>query len=294
MSIRATHWSEGLESDGKENDMTARLLVFMLLTLVAAARPAVAASVDGADVHWTSKGSGPAVIFVHGWTCDESSWDGQVPAISQRYRVITLDLPGHGKSDLPKDGKFSMELFARAVEAVRSEAKVERAVLVGHSMGTPVIRVYATMYPQRVAGLVLVDGLVQLAGAPAIQRPPMVGTAGMQARERMVRGMFGPATTPTLQEHILKMMLGTKEATAQGAMAATWEQPWATNDPITVPTLGVYAAKPLASRDAINRIFPKVEYHEIPGSAHFLMMEKPDEFNRLLTAFLRTVYPAVR
>jgi sigma-B regulation protein RsbQ len=266
------------------------VLALVLLSLLIVPRPARAASVDGANVHWTSKGSGPAIIFVHGWTCDESSWEGQIPAFSQRYRVITLDLPGHGKSDLPKDGKFSMELFARAVEAVRDEAKVERAVLVGHSMGTPVIRVYATMYPQRVAGLVLADGLVQVTGAPAINRPPMTGPEGIKARENMVRGMFGPATTPRLQEHILKMMLGTKEATAQGAMTATWDPAWVKNDPITVPTLAIYAARPLASREAITRIFPKVEYHEIPGSAHFLMMEKPDEFNQLLTTFLRTVY----
>jgi sigma-B regulation protein RsbQ len=271
--------------------MRLQLAVLVLLTLVAA-RPALAATVDGANVHWTSTGSGPAIIFVHGWTCDESSWQSQVPAFSQRYRVITLDLPGHGKSDMPKDGKFSMELFARAVEAVRSEAKVERAVLVGHSMGTPVIRQYATMFPARVAALVLVDGLVQIAGGAAgFTPPPMIGAEGVKARENMVRGMFGPATTPELQQHILKMMLGTKEATAAGAMTATWDQSWVKNDPITVPVLGVYAARPLASREAITRIFPKVEYHEIPGSAHFLMMEKPDEFNQLLSAFLRQVYP---
>jgi pimeloyl-ACP methyl ester carboxylesterase len=180
--------------------MRARIVALLIVTSFAAARPAVAANVDGANIHWTSKGSGPAMIFVHGWTCDESSWGGQVPTFSKGYRVITLDLPGHGKSDLPKDGKFSMALFARAVEAVRSEAKVERAVLVGHSMGTPVIRTYATMYPSRVAGLVLVDGLVQVAGAaPAFTPPLMVGKEGLLARERMVRGMFGPATTPQLR-----------------------------------------------------------------------------------------------
>jgi pimeloyl-ACP methyl ester carboxylesterase len=98
-----------------------------------------AAAVDGANVHWTSNGTAKqAVILVHGWTCDESSWDAQVPVLSQKYRVITLDLPGHGKSDPPKDGKFSMTVFARAVEAVRAEAKVDKVVLVGHSMGTPV------------------------------------------------------------------------------------------------------------------------------------------------------------
>jgi pimeloyl-ACP methyl ester carboxylesterase len=270
--------------------MRARIVALMILISIAAARPALAANVDGANIHWTSTGSGPAIIFVHGWTCDESSWEGQVPTFSKGYRVITLDLPGHGKSDLPKDGTFSMALFARAVEAVRREAKVERAVFVGHSMGTPVIRTYALMYPSRVAGLVLADGLVQIAGGPAIARPRMIGAEGLKARENMVRSMFGPATTPQLQQHILKMMLGTKEATADGAMTATWDPSWVKNDPITVPVLGVYAARPLASREAISRIFPKVEYHEIPGSAHFLMMEKPDEFNQLLTAFLRRVY----
>ena len=272
--------------------MRLQLAALVILTSVAAARPARAANVDGATVHWTSTGSGPAIIFVHGWTCDESSWQGQVPAFSQRYRVITLDLPGHGKSDMPKDGRFSMALFARAVEAVRSEARVERAVFVGHSMGTPVIRQYATMFPARVAGLVLVDGLVQVAGGAAgFTPPPMIGAGGLKARESMVRGMFGPATTPQLQAHILKMMMGTKEATAAGAMSATWDQSWVRNDPITVPVLGVYAARPLASREAITRIFPKVEYHELAGSAHFLMMEKPDEFNQLLTTFLRKIYP---
>jgi sigma-B regulation protein RsbQ len=270
--------------------MRVRIAALIILASFVSARPALAASVDGANIHWTSTGGGPAVIFVHGWTCDESSWQEQVPAFSKQYRVITLDLPGHGKSDLPKHGTFSMELFARAVEAVRAEAKVDRAVFVGHSMGTPVIRTYALMYPAHVAGLVLVDGLVQIAGEPSRTRPAMVGPEGLKARENMVRGMFGPATTPQLQQHILKMMLGTKEATADGAMRATWEPSWVKNDPITVPVLGVYAARPLASRAAITRIFPKVEYHEIPGSAHFLMMEKPDAFNRLLSAFLRTVY----
>jgi pimeloyl-ACP methyl ester carboxylesterase len=112
--------------------------------------------------------------------------------------VITLDLPGHGKSDPPKNGKFSMAVFARAVEAVRAEAKVDKVVLVGHSMGTPVIREYARMYPQHVAGLVPVDGLLVLsAGGPGRGGAPnpaaMSGPDGMKAREAMIRGMFTPA-----------------------------------------------------------------------------------------------------
>ncbi|HKF69310.1 MAG TPA: alpha/beta fold hydrolase, partial [Vicinamibacterales bacterium] len=99
-----------------------RWLLAALFALVFAAG-ASAASVDGMTIHSTATGSGRAtVVLVHGWTCDSSSWDAQVPVLSKHYRVITLDLPGHGRSGAPKDGKFSMDLFARAVEAVRAES----------------------------------------------------------------------------------------------------------------------------------------------------------------------------
>ena len=207
-----------------------------LLLSIVLAIPLSAAAVDGAKVHWTSHGTAKqAVILVHGWTCDETSWDAQVPVLSQKYRVITLDLPGHGKSDPPKDGKFSMAVFARAVEAVRAEAKVDKAVLVGHSMGTPVIREYARMYPQHVAGLVPVDGILQITGPPpqgkAVQGKgrgapdpaAMKGPDGMKAREAMIRGMFTPATPAAVEQHVLKMMLAPPEATASGAMIATFD-----------------------------------------------------------------------
>ena len=110
--------------------------------------------------------------------------------LRQEYRVITVDLPGHGQSASPKDGKLSMDLFARAVEAVREEAKADRVVLVGHSMGAPVIRQYAHLYPQRVAGLVAVDGPLDLRGfpPPEFKQPPlMLGSEGLKAREKMIR-----------------------------------------------------------------------------------------------------------
>src|ERR1700677_903939 len=78
------------------------------------------ATVDGIKIHSSTAGKGPkTVILVHGWTCDETTWKSQVPELSKQYRVVTLDLPGHGRTGSPKDGKLSMDLFARAVEAGR-------------------------------------------------------------------------------------------------------------------------------------------------------------------------------
>ena len=251
-----------------------------------------AASVDGLKIHSTTSGAGSkTVILVHGYTCDETTWSEQVPPLAKEYRVITLDLPGHGKSDSTQDGKFSMDLFARSIEAVRAETKAERVVLVGHSMGTPVVLRYAHLYPQHTSALVFVDGLMPLppaqAAALANAGAAMAGVNGRAARETMVRSFFVAGTTPEVRTKVFNMMLGAPEATAVGAMNATREPAGQTTDIPMIPILGIYAGPSrLASAQAVHASFPAVEYTEIPGTGHFLMLEKPEEFNRILLAFL--------
>jgi pimeloyl-ACP methyl ester carboxylesterase len=248
------------------------------------------ATVDGGNVHWTSAGDAhrPAVLFVHGWTCDETSWQAQVPVISKDYRVITLDLPGHGKSDPPRDGSFSLDLFARAIEAVRNEAEADRLVLVGHSMGVPVVRQYAHMFPTRTLALVLVDGGL-ITPAEAANRagfPQRVaGPDGRKFRERMIQSMFSAATTAEEKQHILSMMLAAPETTAVGAMH-TMLEPAATADYVLkLPALGIYSGTD--SRAYMVRLFPLLDYHVVAGSGHFIMLDKPEEFSRLLLEFLK-------
>lgn len=250
---------------------------------------APAASVDGIPIHSTVRGKGAkTIVFVHGWTCDESSWRQQVPFFDRNYRVITLDLPGHGKSGSPSNGPLTMELFARSIEAVRVEAKAGKIVLVGHSMGTPVIRQYARMYPANVAGMVPVDGVLHLSGSPNAPNPDrMKGPDGLKNREAMIRGMFGKSATPAIQEHILKMMLAAPEATAYQAMAATFAASNWKEDMFTMPALGIYADHSASDDPAyFKKIFPNGSTVEVPGTGHFVMLEKPAEFNKILAGFL--------
>jgi pimeloyl-ACP methyl ester carboxylesterase len=115
----------------------------------------------------------------------------------------------------------------------------------------------------------------------------MRGPEGRKAREGMIRGMFSKSTTPAMQEHILHMMLSAPESTAYQAMAATFAPANWTEEVINVPVLGVYADKSGAGNPTyMKKIFPNSEYTEIPGTGHFLMLEKPAEFNKLLLAFL--------
>ena len=276
--------------------MNRRIRFAVLFVMLIAAGLASGATVDGIQLHSSSHGTGSkTVILVHGWTCDETTWDSQVQVLSKQYRVLTLDLPGHGKSASPKDGVFSIELFAKAIEAVRTEAKADKVVLVGHSMGTPVVIQYARMFPQRTAGLVFVDGLVRIGGGRrggAAPDPEQAGgPGGRQYRENMIRGMFSTSTTPAMQSHILNMMLGAPEATAVGAMKATFAFASPKGEVIKLPVLGLYADHSGlgADREFMKATYPNLQYVEIPGTGHFLMMEKADEFNRRVLDFLKTV-----
>ncbi|HUK36413.1 MAG TPA: alpha/beta hydrolase [Vicinamibacterales bacterium] len=269
------------------------LSVFALLLLFAS--PLRAASVDGLTIHSTSAGAGPAtIIFVHGWTCDLSSWAAQLPEFSKKYRVIALDLPGHGASDVPKDGKFSMTLFARAVEAVRAEAGADKIVLVGHSMGAPVILQYALLYPTHAAGIVAADGpldMRQFARALNGQKlPSLSGPEGLKARETMIRGMFTPRTPPALQQQILAMMLRTSEVTATGAMASIFAPDIRPDATTAVPALEILAGTGQAVNvDEARKSLPKFEQTQVNGTGHFVMMENPAEFNRRLADFLNRI-----
>src|SRR6185369_10589874 len=90
-------------------------------------------------IHYEDYGSGPeALIFIHGWACDLTFWRGQEPVYTNpNRRALLIDLPGHGLSDKPHRA-YPIEFFARAIEAVMRDAQVERAVLIGHSLGGPI------------------------------------------------------------------------------------------------------------------------------------------------------------
>jgi len=267
--------------------------------LLACAQTISAATLDGMKIHSTATGKGSrTIVLVHGWTCDETSWATNVPELAKHYRVITLDLPGHGKSDAPKDGKVTMEMFARAVEAVRAEQKADKIIVVGHSMGTPVIREYAHRYPQHVTALVLVDGVVVAPTPPGgrgIQTPldadKLLTPEGLAMREGMIKGMFTPKTPKDVQEHVLKMMLAAPAATAASAMRTTFDEKYASDEVMNIPTYGIFAEKSFALPAApfLKKVFPKFEFTAMPGTGHFVMMEQPQEFNRLLMKFVESL-----
>jgi pimeloyl-ACP methyl ester carboxylesterase len=218
-------------------------------------------------------------------------WRDQVPDFAKRNRVIAIDLPGHGQSDKPQVA-YSMELFARAVDAVMRDAHVERAVLVGHSMGTPIARQFYRKYPQKTLAIVIVDGALRPFGDKKLMDGFIAGFRGpnyKEAGKQMFAGMAGPNLSAELKERIQASFLNTPQHVIVSAMEGMADDSIWGQDKINVPVLAILAKSPFWPADTeqfYRTIAPSLDFQMWDGVGHFLMMEKPKEFNDAVIAFL--------
>lgn len=247
--------------------------------------------VDGAKVHYTEYGTGEnALLFVHGWSCDETFWAGQTP-LGAKIHLITLDLPGHGQSDKPRI-PYTMDLYVRAIDAVLRDAKVTAAVLVGHSNGTPVIRQFYRKFPGKTRALVIVDGGLRPRADKATMEKFLAPLRGANYEEnvgKFVDNMTSSIADPALREKIRVTMLRTPQYVGVSEFEATLDSELWKPDTITVPVLMLLAKQPAwnAEYEQFSRgLVPTLDYQVWEGVSHFLMMEKPEEFNRAVIAFL--------
>ena len=107
-------------------------------------------------ISYTDEGKGTAVVLLHGFLENKTMWAELIPALSKKYRIITIDLLGHGQTE-PMGYVQTMEDNADAVQAVLSELRIRKAVLAGHSMGGYVALAFAELYPEQVRGVMLIN-----------------------------------------------------------------------------------------------------------------------------------------
>ncbi len=258
-----------------------------------AGAPSRFALFDGIRIHYKVLGKGePTLVLVHGWSCNLGFWRGQ-GELARTMRLILVDLPGHGKSDKPAV-TYSIDRFARAVAAVLRDAKVKRAVLAGHSMGTPVVWQFYRLFPERVRALVAVDGSFRPFVTTSEDRDRFAaryrGPGYQAAMTTLIDNLLGQAAAPTLREEVKAEMLKTPQHVVASAAHEMTEPTVFTPDTVKVPVLAVYTNRPFWSaeyRKAIEAFLPRLDYQTMDGVGHFLMLEKPEVFNDILVGFMR-------
>lgn len=247
----------------------------------------VAFSADGTPVHFDVQGAGaPALVFVHGWSCDRTYWSRQLHGLAGRNQVVAIDLAGHGESGAGRR-TWSMPAFGEDVAAVVQELELQDVVLVGHSMGGDVIVEAALCVPGRVAGLVWVDTYSTLGKTRTREETEEFLSSFRKdfvtATRAMVRRMFVPASDPDLVEWVAADMSAAPTEVALDAL----EHAITNHDAIlvglralTAPVVTINPDYQPTDIDALRR--HGVDAVLMSGVGHFLMMEDPDGFNRLL------------
>jgi pimeloyl-ACP methyl ester carboxylesterase len=236
---------------------------------------------------YDERGSGePALVFLHGWACDRTIWNGQVDVLARTHRVIAVDLAGHGAS--PRGpGPWSIESCGADVAALVRRLELERIVLVGHSMGGDVAVEAARVLPGRVAAIVWVDAYRSLPverSEARIERwvaPFRSDFAGTM--RAFVRGMFPPGADPVLVEHLASDMAAADPADAVEMLEASLRYGAAVGDTLAaigVPVFAINPAEPPSDAQALARHGVRVDC--LAGVGHFLMMEDAAAFNARL------------
>lgn len=244
-----------------------------------------------------SKGAGEAVVLVHAIGCDHHMWEELARALAPDYRVIRVDVRGHGGSPVPRR-PYSLEALADDVAHVLDGLGIRKAHWVGLSLGGMIGQAFAIRHAGLLGKLVIANSTSSYGpeGRKMWEaRARMVEDGGVTAIREMVAARYFSddfrATQPAVVEGVMRQFVQTPKAGYLGCCDAIAALDFSKDlGRITVPTLviagGADAGTPPAMSEAIARDIPGAKLAVIPGAAHLSAVEKPAEFNALVREFL--------
>lgn len=235
---------------------------------------------------------GLPIVFIHSSGGNTTHWSAQLEHLRATRRALALDLRGHGLSQPPKDSDYRLISQAEDIDAVVNKAGIQRFVLVGHSMGGSVAITYAGLHPDRVAGLLIVDS-----GGDPNQFPE-------EQKQQIIKAMESDAYTKVTDDYWKQLLVGSGSKVQERVMKDMQSMPkemvisqvkelfWF--DPR--PFLGLYHGPRLSvitpandTKYSLHKLQSDFPHVVMTGTGHWLHMDKPEEFNRIMDEFLTRV-----
>ena len=235
------------------------------------------------------------VVLVHSFGGNIGHWSNVLDHLRPTRRTIALDWRGSGQSDLPRDGNFAIEAIATDIGTVIDALEIDRVVLVGHSQGALASLAYAAANPKRVAGLLLVEAPPDPAGLPPEARRQLDDyIAGVKTdridsvSEAYVRQIGG--SNARVVDRLIQDLRATPRVTVAngGATSIVRYDPKGDIARYRGPIRAIVTSvndTPIS----VHHLRPGVPRDVVPGTGHWLHLEKPEEFNRLLDGFLAAI-----
>lgn len=248
-------------------------------------------SIDGVRISFDNVGKGePALILVHGWSNNKSIWDAQVAHFSAEYQVIAVDLPGFGESGNNRS-EWTIGAYGEDIANIIQQLKLSNVVLVGFSMGAPVVIEAALKTPDQVIGVVLVDDLQEV----EMQIPPtmvnyidslMMDYVNNPTKEKLVEGGFFKNNVDSAYHRVLAMIEGASHIGWRESLIGyiNWQNESCTNSvhAVKAPIIAINSDLQPTNVEAFRKYAPTFKAKIVQGVGHVVMWDNTDEFNRLL------------
>ena len=247
--------------------------------------------VSGASVSYEERGSGKSIVFVHG-ACENSSFWNHQKILSDRYRIVTLDLPGHGKSK-PVEGEIQIKRYSDLVAEFVAKTCPDKAILVGHSMGGAIALLNSIEHRHNLKAAVLVTTGAKLGVLPSIRE-------GLRTRfQETVRSVVGPRqfssktnleTIRFVTDQILSCNNEIAAADYEACNNFDVRQKLQTiNLPIQIIAGEEDKLAPVTWSTYMKENIPKAKLVVLRDASHLPMLERPSDFNRHLNEFVMSL-----
>ena len=254
--------------------------------------------INGINIDYTDQGTGDPLVFIHAFPLSKRMWEPQVRALSKDYRVITLDLRGHGESETLL-WNFTLEDYAKDVHALLHYLDIRRATFIGLSMGGYILFAFYRMFSDIVQALVLADTRAQADNEEGkAGRLAMAQTAYKEGpsiiADMMIPKLLSAATVEHQQDLVDQtrtMILGNEASGIVVDLMAMAARPDSTSvlSQISCPTLLIVGeddvpTPPSESHYMAERI-QQAQLVIIPRAGHLSNLEQPEAFNQALATF---------
>ena len=258
-------------------------------------------SSDGVDISYQVHGDGSnALVFIHGWCCDKSYWKEQINYFKGDYKIVIIDLAGHGESGMGRTS-YTIQMFANDVTAVINQLQLSKYILIGHSLGAYVVLEVAVQNSESTYAIFPIDGF---GNVPEPKTEEELQAIEIENRNRFaedfksnvndfVRGMFVPESDSVLINWVANDMSSNDPSVAMDAYANLMQYYHrdfsnSLKSVIGIPIICIGAGqKPQLEK--FKKIHPEFNNLQMEKVGHFLMMEDPETFNALLNEQLQQI-----
>lgn len=253
---------------------------------------------QGAHIDYFDSGMGDTtLLFIHGWNIDKEYWLDQIDKFSKDYRLVTLDLPGFGKSGRNRES-WTVEEYGNDVTAVLTQLNLKNVVLIGHSMSGAIVVEAAHKNPSQVIGVVGVDNFTNFGAevSPELKKEISEAYKALRTNYREIvlqyanQSLFSPSTDSAVRKRVIRDFTTVDSVIAVDVLETNDKYP--TDEKLKALRKPIYLINSSYHRtDTLGFIKYKVPYYlfYVGPTGHYPMIENPEEFNKQLEKVIQEI-----